>query len=427
MIQVAVRLRPERQSAVEIESDTVRVLSREFKFDRVFDGGATQDDVFEYLRPQLDRALEGYSATIFAYGQTGSGKTYTMLNGIMPRAVRHIYSRSGAALITLTCCEVYKESVYDLMDHSPKRPALPVIGFTVPGLASKLCATAEEMIRTIEAAAGERVTAPTAKNATSSRSHAIMTLTVEEDGATAVVRLVDLAGSESAGDTPQETKAINQSLIHLSTILELLSKPVRPLHLPYRNSKLTSILKDALGGTSLCTIIACIRGGGAETLNTLRYAASAKLIKNTPVKNKDTRRIKSIRDQLQTIQETQPPHDGRLQELYDYMKETPGQCDNHLKFILTLMGKVPEIVPMFVSPELQSFCDSALRLTLLHVEPASPGPLSNRSPSSRGSQPASAGRASAASKHESDEESRGDASPLRRRSSSQKGLRGAHR
>jgi hypothetical protein len=361
MIRVAVRVRPSNDPPPPLDS-----------FDKVFGQESTQDDVFEYVRPQIDHALEGYSSTILAYGQTGSGKTHTMIDGLLPRVSRYVFEQCPLAVVSLTCMEIYKESVYDLAAVSQVvRKALPVVDFKVPQLTSRVYSKAEDMIEAVKKAAKDRVTSSTSKNAVSSRSHAIFTVTVEERAKKSVIRLVDLAGSEKPSASLQETRTINQSLTHLSRILELLSKHEKPAHVPYRNSKLTSVLKDALGGNALCTMIACIHAGAnskSETTNTLHYASRAQLVKNHPVKNVNSSTFTSIDRAMTEIQMSPPPKDERLMELYEFMRAHPDDRDEHFKFLLALMGRTSEVIPIFIPPPVHSFCSEAYEITMSRLQ-----------------------------------------------------------
>ncbi|EDQ91791.1 uncharacterized protein MONBRDRAFT_14564, partial [Monosiga brevicollis MX1] len=262
--------------------------------------------------------LDGFNGTIFAYGQTGSGKTFTMLGkarvnmqGVIPRACDYIFdhlvrgksNESGSSFkIKCSMAEIYNEAVYDLLDPAAK--AKPVrednardIVF-VEGQEEKIIGSPQEALAVLEEGNRNRRVAETSMNRESSRSHAIFTLNIE--GGIKTVRksrlnLVDLAGSErqrdtqAAGERLKEASQINKSLSTLGNVINSLTRTSSSgRHVPYRDSKLTFLLRDSLGGNTRTALIATINPSSksfGETLSTLQFAQRAKLIQNRTKKN----------------------------------------------------------------------------------------------------------------------------------------------
>lgn len=309
-----------------------------FTYDYVFGEQSSQLEVYEAcISELLPKVFEGFNVTILAYGQTGSGKTFTMGTccssnransedaGIIPRAVQDIFrhistDRDKVFLVRASFLEIYKEDVFDLFSKNPDRESLNIRedqtgNIKIANLTELSVTTPEETIRLLEVGSASRSTASTNMNMRSSRSHAIFTLIVEQqdkssNGAVTVAKfhLVDLAGSERAGKTKavgerfKEGITINQGLLSLGNVISALCDGNS--HVPYRNSKLTRLLQDSLGGNSHTVMIACVSPADSnldETLNTLRYADRARKIKNKPIVNIDPQQaeIVRLRQQLQ--------------------------------------------------------------------------------------------------------------------------------
>ncbi|PPQ66079.1 hypothetical protein CVT26_010821 [Gymnopilus dilepis] len=278
-----------------------------FTFDRVFPMGTKQHEVFDY------DVLDGYNGTVFAYGQTGSGKTFTMmgadidseeLKGIIPRITEQIFQsivESDAHLeylVKVSYMEIYLERIRDLL--APQNDNLQVHeekskGVYVKGLSDYYVSSAAEVYEIMRTGGAARVVTSTNMNAESSRSHSIFLITIQqrntETGAqkTGNLYLVDLAGSEkvgktgASGQTLEEAKKINKSLSALGMVINALTDG-KAKHIPYRDSKLTRILQESLGGNSRTTLIINCSPSSyneAETLSTLRFGIRAKSIKNT--------------------------------------------------------------------------------------------------------------------------------------------------
>ncbi|XP_070384374.1 chromosome-associated kinesin KIF4-like isoform X2 [Dermacentor albipictus] len=309
-----------------------------FSYDYVFGVESSQVQIYDAcVSKLLPKVFEGFNVTILAYGQTGSGKTFTMGTccssncassedaGIIPRAVQDIFKHISVNtekifLVRVSFLEIYKEDVFDLFSKNQDRESLQIRedqngAIKIFNLTELNVTTPEETIRLLEVGSASRSTASTNMNARSSRSHAIFTLTVEQQekssgGAIMVAKfhLVDLAGSERAGKTKavgerlKEGITINQGLLSLGNVISALCDGHS--HVPYRNSKLTRLLQDSLGGNSHTVMIACVSPADSnleETLNTLRYADRARKIKNKPIVNIDPvqAEVALLRQQLQ--------------------------------------------------------------------------------------------------------------------------------
>nr|XP_020027014.1 kinesin-like protein KIF18B isoform X2 [Castor canadensis] len=283
-----------------------------FVFDRVFGEAATQQDVFQHTTHSiLDNFLQGYNCSVFAYGATGAGKTHTMLGregdpGIMYLTTMELYRRLEARQeekrfeVLISYLEVYNEQIHDLLE--PKGPLAiredPDKGVVVQGLSFHQPASAEQLLEMLTRGNHSRTQHPTDANATSSRSHAIFQIFVKQQdrvpGLTralqvAKMSLIDLAGSERAssthakGERLREGANINRSLLALINVLNALADAKgRKSHVPYRDSKLTRLLKDSVGGNCRTVMIAAISPSSLtyeDTYNTLKYADRAKEIR----------------------------------------------------------------------------------------------------------------------------------------------------
>lgn len=286
-----------------------------FSFDHVFGETAGQRQVYEVTaRDTVQDMLDGYNGTIFAYGQTGAGKTFTMTSnldgspetrGIIPRACAQLFSHieqdTSGTEYTIKCSflEIYKETLRDLLDPKSltklKIRETPARGVWVEGLTEAFVASQHDIISLLQLGEQSRATASTNMNAVSSRSHSLFVITLVQklkDGSTKSSRLnlADLAGSEkvgktgATGETLEEAKKINQSLSALGNCIVALTKSAdKRKHVPYRDSKLTFILRESLGGNSKTTLlIACSPHlyNLEETISTLRFGQRAKSIKN---------------------------------------------------------------------------------------------------------------------------------------------------
>ncbi|CAG9571457.1 unnamed protein product [Danaus chrysippus] len=292
-----------------------------FTYDAAYDCTADTQTIYdEMVRPLVASVLDGFNGCVFAYGQTGTGKTHTMEGtpqheGIIPRAFRHIWahientaSPDVTHLVSCSYVELYLEDIRDLLSKDCKKLTIrgqELNGFYIPEMTSVVCKSAAEMVKVMASGNKHRAAARTDMNEHSSRSHAVFLVTLETaHRATNRIRvgklnLVDLAGSErqrktgAGAERLREAARINQALSSLGNVISALAE--NSPHVPYRDSKLTRILQDSLGGNSKTIMIANIGPASYnydETITTLRYAHRAKAIKNKPVRNEDPKDAK---------------------------------------------------------------------------------------------------------------------------------------
>ncbi|XP_063220421.1 kinesin-like protein KIF3B isoform X2 [Bacillus rossius redtenbacheri] len=340
-VQVVVRCRPMNEKemsngykrvievwpargVVEITNpkDDTKESAKVFTFDAVYDWNSRQEDLYEEsIRPLVSSVLDGFNGTIFAYGQTGTGKTYTMegsksdssQKGVIPKSFEQIFnyiSRSSNMqyLVHASYLEIYQEEIRDLLnpDHAQhlELREKPDVGVYVKDISSFVCKSVHDIEQVMFLGNMNRSIGATNMNEHSSRSHAIFMVTIEMGATGAALKkvirvgklnLVDLAGSErqsktgATGERLKEASKINLSLSALGNVISALVDG-KTSHIPYRDSKLTRILQDSLGGNSKTVMIANIGPASYnydESLTTLRYANRAKNIKNKPRVNED--------------------------------------------------------------------------------------------------------------------------------------------
>lgn len=294
--------------------DTVVIgQGKPYVFDRVLPPSTTQEQVYSACAKQIVKdVLEGYNGTIFAYGQTSSGKTHTMegklhdpqLMGIIPRIAHdifdHIYSMDENLEfhIKVSYFEIYLDKIRDLLDVSKTNLAVHEDKNRVPyvkGCTERFVSSPEEVMDVIDEGKANRHVAVTNMNEHSSRSHSIFLINIKQENVetekklSGKLYLVDLAGSEKVSKTGaegavlDEAKNINKSLSALGNVISALAEGTKT-HVPYRDSKMTRILQDSLGGNCRTTIVICCSPSvfnEAETKSTLMFGQRAKTIKNT--------------------------------------------------------------------------------------------------------------------------------------------------
>uniref|UniRef100_A0A7S1F2Y7 Kinesin motor domain-containing protein n=1 Tax=Noctiluca scintillans TaxID=2966 RepID=A0A7S1F2Y7_NOCSC len=370
-IKVCVRIRP-ANSFESRDAPSVRCIAKdalilnsgscrdgsdkmmEAKFDWVLSGDATQANVYDVLgRRIVEGCVDGFHGCAFAYGQTGSGKSHTIFGGpldargLLPRIAEGLFAEldNGGSeyLVKVSYLEIYNEKVRDLLNpsttsgvaggqHSLEVRRHPQVGVFVEGLTHNVAETAEDVMRLVDYGHKMRVVGTTNLNAVSSRSHAVVTLNVERTFGEEVkgvrkvrraqLHAVDLSGSERMETSgpeirQKESKEINKSLLALSLTISRLAQQEKhsadPLHIPYRNSKLTYMLSNALMGNCKTVLLACVSPSVEflhMTESTLRFALSAKKIQTQPVKNEEVHgnlmaslraEIEMLRQQLSDI------------------------------------------------------------------------------------------------------------------------------
>ncbi|XP_073486517.1 kinesin-like protein KIF15 [Aquarana catesbeiana] len=333
-----------------------------FTFDYVANMDATQESVFSCVAKNIiESCMTGYNGTIFAYGQTGSGKTFTMLGpsdsdnfthnlrGVIPRSFEYLFflinrerEKAGDGKSFLCKCsfiEIYNEQIFDLLDTASAGLFLREHikkGVFIVGAVEQAVASAAEAYQVLSTGWRNRRVASTSMNRESSRSHAVFTVTIESmekvneivNIRSSQLNLVDLAGSERQKDAHtegvrlKEAGSINRSLSCLGQVITALVEVAngKQRHICYRDSKLTFLLRDSLGGNAKTFIIANVHPGSksfGETLSTLHFAQRAKLIKNKAVVNEDTQgnvsqlqaEVKKLKEQLSQLLSGQMPQD----------------------------------------------------------------------------------------------------------------------
>ncbi|XP_037338977.2 kinesin-like protein KIF27 [Pungitius pungitius] len=363
-VRVALRIRPllpkevlhNHQVCVRVVPGSAQVMlgsDRLFSFDHAFGPTADQDEVYgSCVQPLVESLVEGYNATVFCYGQTGSGKTYTLgggnleEGGIIDCVAEDLFLLLGEkrkidddveATVRVSYMELYMEELRDLLElhtiHNELLIREDERGNTVVvGAKETVVTSAEELRSVLETGNALRRTGTTGMNDHSSRSHAILTLQLIQchhvnNSSLQSVRssklcLVDLAGSERAGKTGntgtrlKESVHINAGLLALGNVIRALSDPGRnrrgnSAHVPYRDAKITRLLRDSLGGTAHTLMVACVSPSHqsvAETLSVLQFASRARHIRNRP-------RTASTQREAKACAATWHPGEARLSEL----------------------------------------------------------------------------------------------------------------
>ena len=322
-----------------------------FNFDRIFPPTSTQEDIYSFgVKGIIDSVLDGYNGTVLAYGQTSSGKTYTMqgemgsesTKGIIPRMIKHvfdyIYKQEGTEfMIKVSMIEIYQEKIRDLLDIT--RVNLPIRednikGIYVDGCSERYVGCDNDVLSALDLGSANRAQAATNMNEHSSRSHSIFILTINQtnkkEGFSKVGKLylVDLAGSEkisktgATGHTLEEAKIINKSLTTLGRVINNLTDG-KSSHVPYRESKLTRVLQESLGGNSkTCLIITCSPSiyNESETLSTLRFGERAKKIKNKPKINKEVT-VAELQKLVDQLKENLKKANARITQLENFIRQ----------------------------------------------------------------------------------------------------------
>ncbi|KAG8044537.1 hypothetical protein GUJ93_ZPchr0061g33659 [Zizania palustris] len=371
LARVVVRIRPpcrveEEEAGEDVRAsevcvrttatNSVAIQGQDFTFDAVAEAASTQEHIFKLVGlPLVENCLSGFNSSIFAYGQTGSGKTYTMWGplsalledstgserGLTPRVFEQLFSRikeeqgkHADKELTYHCIcsflEIYNEQITDLLDPSLKnlqiREDVRTACVYVESLTKELVFTTKDVTQLLVKGLSNRRTGATSVNADSSRSHCVFTCVIKsesknlEDGSsstrTSRINLVDLAGSErqkithAFGDRLKEAGNINRSLSQLGNLINILaeiSQSGKQRHVPYRDSKLTFLLQESLGGNAKLAMICAVspsQSCKSETLSTLRFAQRAKSIKNNAVVNEQKEEdVNMLREQIRQLKD----------------------------------------------------------------------------------------------------------------------------
>ncbi|XP_062164877.1 kinesin-like protein KIN-12B isoform X2 [Alnus glutinosa] len=374
-VKVIVRMRPPHKETDDegdvivqkISSDSLSINGQTFTFDSVADIEATQQDIFQLVgAPLVENCLAGFNSSVFAYGQTGSGKTYTIWGpanvslegnlsgdqqGLTPRVFERLFARINEEQIKhadkqleyqcyCSCLEIYNEQITDLLDPNQRNLQIREdvkSGVYVENLTEESVCTMKDVTQLLLKGLSNRRIGATSINAESSRSHTVFTCVVESrckskaDGLssfkTSRINLVDLAGSErqkltgAAGERLKEAGNINRSLSQLGNLINILaevSQTGKQRHIPYRDSRLTFLLQESLGGNAKLAMVCAIsplQSCKSETFSTLRFAQRAKAIKNKAVVNE------VMQDDVNHLREV-------IRELRDELHRMKANCNN---------------------------------------------------------------------------------------------------
>ncbi|ONK75933.1 uncharacterized protein A4U43_C03F22100 [Asparagus officinalis] len=324
-----------------------------FSFNKVFGANTTQGEVFADTQPLIRSVMDGYNVCIFAYGQTGSGKTHTMSGpdikteetwGVNYRALNDLFNISKSRTSVLTydisvqMIEIYNEQVRDLLvaDGSNRRYPFQV----------QLCLVSvnctEDVLELMKVGQGNRAVGATALNERSSRSHSVLTIHVQgkELVSGSIVRgclhLVDLAGSErvdkseATGERLKEAQHINRSLSALGDVIFALAQ--KSSHIPYRNSKLTQVLQDALGGQAKTLMFVHINpeiNSFGETISTLKFAERVSSIELGAARaNKETGEVRDLKDEISKLKSALESKESEVAQLKDYSSRMAMEVKN---------------------------------------------------------------------------------------------------
>ncbi|KAJ0235741.1 Kinesin-like protein KIN-12B [Hirschfeldia incana] len=366
-VKVIVRVKPpskgeeEEMIVKKISSDALTINEHTFTFDSIADPESTQDEIFQLVgAPLVENCLAGFNSSVFAYGQTGSGKTYTMWGpanglleehlsgdqrGLTPRVFELLFARISEEQVkhadrqlSYQCrcsfLEIYNEQITDLLDPTQKNLMIREdvkSGVYVEDLTEGKVKNLQDLSQLLIKGLANRRTGATSVNAESSRSHCVFTCVVEShcknasDGLssfkTSRINLVDLAGSErqkstgAAGERLKEAGNINRSLSQLGNLINILaeiSQTGKQRHIPYRDSRLTFLLQESLGGNAKLAMVCAVspsQSCRSETFSTLRFAQRAKAIQNKAVVNEVMQDdvnflrevIRQLREELQRV------------------------------------------------------------------------------------------------------------------------------
>ncbi|KAL9978810.1 hypothetical protein ACROYT_G016376 [Oculina patagonica] len=385
---------------------------RGFTFDYVFAPKTAQAEVYDKcVEPLVKSCMEGYNATVFAYGQTSSGKTYTIGGtnsaglleeeyGVILRAVKQMFQimeenkHKTEFVVTVSYIEIYMEELRDLLDMDTSSKDIFVReddkGNTViVGATEQPVNTADEVMSCMDSGSAGRQIGTTNMNEHSSRSHTIFTLYIEQkplieeeqidsekkasvtseldftDYKYAKFHFVDLAGSERAhrtgnvGERFKESVFINSGLLALGNVISALADSKKKvIHVPYRDSKVTRLLKDSLGGNSRTLMITCLSpcaADFAENLNSLKYATRARNIRNKPIVNRDPQnaRLAEMQSEIQALREELQRRRGssvgsggtvedaeRIKTLEDELERSRGVCDTNKQLLSDALNQL---------------------------------------------------------------------------------------
>ncbi|KAF5454378.1 hypothetical protein F2P56_024049 [Juglans regia] len=346
---------------------------KSFKFDRVYTPNNDQVDVFEDASPMVTSVLDGYNVCIFAYGQTGTGKTFTMEGteqnrGVNYRTLEHLFniakerSETFTYSIAVSVLEVYNEQIRDLLATSPASKKLEIKqapeGFLhVPGIVEAKVDNIREVWSVLHAGSNARAVGSNNVNEHSSRSHCMLCIMVKAKNLVngectkSKLWLVDLAGSERLsktdvqGERLKEAQNINRSLSALGDVISALA--TKSSHIPYRNSKLTHLLQDSLGGDSKTLMFVQISPSDkdlGETLSSLNFASRVRGIELGPAKKQlDTSELQKLKAMLEKARQESKSKDESLRKLEENLQNLESKAKGKDQSYKNLHEKIKEL------------------------------------------------------------------------------------
>ncbi|EQC34127.1 hypothetical protein SDRG_08336 [Saprolegnia diclina VS20] len=430
-VKVCIRVRPaskdhagirvsEPDKTISVLHDAASGHGTCFKFDDVLASSVSQEQVFERAaREATESVLHGYNGTVMAYGQTGAGKTFTMSGGKTSFADRGICARSIALIfasiqaardftysVRVSYIEIYNEQLYDLLDfNAGENQARDLVvqendkGQTfVKGLSKPLVETEEAALDLLFQGDTNRTIAEHCLNNASTRSHCIFSLHIEKRSAddstksplvVSKLNLVDLAGSERmkktqvTGTMLKETMHINKSLTFLEQVVIALGDQKRE-HIPYRQTTLTNLLKDSLGGNCRTLLVACVwpdESQNDQTIATLKFATRMMRVKTSAVVNSadpSTASVKKYVDEIKRLKSELALHDtlaGRSHVSYD--AAIPPETEAEMKaaiqaYVADASLELPIVNVVQIRAMLRLFRDVALTTTVVETKPPPP-------------------------------------------------------
>ncbi|GAV66863.1 Kinesin domain-containing protein/Malectin domain-containing protein [Cephalotus follicularis] len=352
---------------------------RTFKFDRVYTPKDNQVEVFEDASPVVISVLDGYNVCIFAYGQTGTGKTFTMVGteqnrGVNYRTLEQLFTTAEerketfAYSVSVSVLEVYNEQIRDLLATSPTSKRLQIRQASegvhhVPGIVEAKVENIKEVWDVLQAGSSARAVGSNNVNEHSSRSHCMLCILVRAKNlingecTKSKLWLVDLAGSERLsktevrGERLKEAQNINKSLAALGDVISALA--IKSSHIPYRNSKLTHLLQDSLGGESKTLMFVQISPSEqdlGETLSSLNFATRVRKVELGPAKKQiDTGELQKLKMMLDKAKQESRAKDDALRKLEENIRYIEGKAKGKDQLCKSLEEKVNELEDQFFS------------------------------------------------------------------------------
>lgn len=360
-VKIYLRIKPQEvPKEFEILGNTIRIDNNELTFDRIFNQ-STQQEVFQELsKSLLVECMQGYNCTLFAYGQTGSGKTYTIQGsaqstGLVQRSLNFLHNNTDLK-ISLSFVEIYNETMQDLFDVNASLSIRedPLDGVVVDNLTTLTSSSYEESMELYSKGIRVRKTSSTSMNRDSSRSHSIFTIKLESSNhvmsKSSRLCFVDLAGSERLRDNEieetkfRETTNINKSLLCLGKVINKLSSG-EDGHISYRESKLTFLLRDSLGGNCKLVVVGNVfLEHRSDSMNTINFLRRSKMIKNFAVANYDVSgELHDVKEKLKALDKENQSLKANLAlagSVFQEERSAPPSFQHEIKQVIELVSDI---------------------------------------------------------------------------------------